>query len=45
MELPPLPEPAARYRAALPPGEVVDFATTAMDRAGVEVGSVTFYAA
>lgn len=42
-EQPPLPGAVATYRAALPPGELLDFPLTALDRLGVATWSVTFW--
>ncbi len=38
-----VPPAVATYRAALPPGRLLDFPVTALDRAGVPTWSVTFY--
>ncbi len=43
MERGQLPAAAAAYRAALPPGELLDFAITALDRLAVPTWSVTFW--
>lgn len=38
-----LPRPVAAYRAALPPGELLDFPIAALDRIGVPTWSITFW--
>jgi len=42
-EQPALPRPVAIYQAALPPGELLDFPLTELDRVGVSTWSVTFW--
>lgn len=38
-----IPQPVVMYQSALPPGELLDFPLTALDRIGVATWSVTFW--